>query len=454
MSAVVEPVRLSGLNRQICGAAVAVTLAATVAKLGGLVKEFVVAGCYGRSDAFEAFVLAALIPGLLINLVSESMNQALVPTLVRVRELEGRNRAQQLLSNALLCSVLMLTVAAIAMGASARKLFPIFGSHYSQVKLELAIKLFYWMLPVVVLTGMASTYTAVLNTDRRFALPTLAPIVTPATTIISVWLFGHAEGIWAMVYGALAGALAHSIWMGTMLRWNGYRAIPRWHGTNEAMADVARQYGPVFLSSVVASGGLLVDQSMAAMLAPGSVSALVYAGRFVSVALALLGGAVGTVLTPVFSELIARNEWQECRKTLRVWSWSSAVIGGAVAITLIANSQWLVRHTFEHGAFGTGDTSVVSSVLTMSAIQVPFFVSSRVFYRFLIAMRRTELVFYCGLLNLALDVILNLVLMRSLGVAGIALATSLWTVSTFAFLCYWSWRIVPRVSEDSPNRLR
>jgi putative peptidoglycan lipid II flippase len=57
-------------------------------------------------------------------------------------------------------------------------------------------------------------------------------------------------------------------------------------------------------------------------------------------------------------------------------------------------------------------------------------------------MRRTDLIFYCGGLNLALDVVLNLVLMRWMGVAGIALATSLWTVSTLAFLWYWSNRLL------------
>jgi putative peptidoglycan lipid II flippase len=34
-----------------------------------------------------------------------------------------------------------------------------------------------------------------------------------------------------------------------------------------------------------------------------------------------------------------------------------------------------------------------------------------------------------------------------MGVAGIALATSLWTVSTFVFLWYWSWRLLPKEAE-------
>jgi putative peptidoglycan lipid II flippase len=67
-------------------------------------------------------------------------------------------------------------------------------------------------------------------------------------------------------------------------------------------------------------------------------------------------------------------------------------------------------------------------------------------------MRRTDLVFYCGLLNLVLDVVLNLVLMARYGVAGIALATSLWTMSTLVFLSYWSWKILSKTDAGVPNR--
>jgi putative peptidoglycan lipid II flippase len=62
-------------------------------------------------------------------------------------------------------------------------------------------------------------------------------------------------------------------------------------------------------------------------------------------------------------------------------------------------------------------------------------------------MRRADLIFYCGALNLALDVVLNLILMRWFGVAGIALATSLWTVSTFLFLWFWTWKLLPKGSK-------
>src|ERR1035437_8138476 len=104
----------------------------------------------------------------------------------------------------------------------------------------------------------------------------------------------------------------------------------------EAAREVGHQYAPVLLSGVVASGGLLVDQSMAAMLPAGSVSALVYANRFVSVVLTLLSGAVSTAVTPYFSRMIAHRDWAGCRHTLRTWAWLTALVSAPIAMLLIA----------------------------------------------------------------------------------------------------------------------
>jgi len=234
-----------------------------------------------------------------------------------------------------------------------------------------------------------------------------------------------------------------------MMNAHGYRFRLQWYGMTEATREVAHQYGPMLLSSVVASGGLLVDQSMAAMLPAGSVSALVYANRFVSVVLTLLAGAVSTAVVPYFSRMIAHKDWAGCRHTLRTWVGLTALVSTPVALALIAGSHLLIRVAFQHGSFGVRDTAVVTPVLAMYAIQIPFFATSRVFYRFLVSMRRTDLIFYCGALNLALDIVLNLILMRWFGVAGIALATSLWTVSTFLFLGVWTWRILPAAAAET-----
>ena len=108
------PSRAFSINRSIFRAAVSVGAAGIIVKLVATFKEIAVASVYGRSDAMDAFLAAALIPSLLVNLISESMNQALVPTLVRVREQEGRERAQQLLSSSMLWMCLLLALPSLS----------------------------------------------------------------------------------------------------------------------------------------------------------------------------------------------------------------------------------------------------------------------------------------------------------------------------------------------------
>ena len=306
-------------NRRIFRAAASVTLAGILVKLVATFKEITVAGAYGRSDSMDAYLAAMLIPALLINLISESMNQALVPTLIRVKELEGQQRAQELLSSSMLWMCVLLASATAIMALTARGFFPLIASHFSPAKLDLSVRMFYALLPVVLISGIATNCTAVLNAFDRFAMPALAVVVNPVAIIVGTLLLSGRLGIWAVVYATLAGALVHAGIVAGMMESQGFRFRLRWHGMTEATREVAFQYGPVLLSALVASGGLLVDQSMAAMLPAGSVSALVYANRFVSVILTLLAGAVSTAVMPYFSRMIAFEDWAGCRHTLRTW---------------------------------------------------------------------------------------------------------------------------------------
>ena len=440
--------RETSVNGRIFRAAGSVLAAGAVVKIASTCKEFVVAGVYGRSDAMDAFLVAFLVPNLLINLIAESMNQALIPTLIRVRIREGHERARQLLSSSMLSMSGLLIAATVIMAVLARGLFPLLGSGFAAGKLDLAVRLFYGLLPVVLLAGIASTCTAVLNTLDRFALPALAQLAMPVSIVGGTLLLHTRWGIWALVCATSLGALVHAATVAGLMSARGYGVRFEWNSKSEPAREVAHQYVPVLLSSVVASGGLLVDQAMAAMLPAGSVSALVFANRFVSVVVTLMSGTLASVVTPHLSSMIAQRDWEQCRRTLRTWSRGMVIASVPIAMILIAGAQPLVRVTLQHGAFGAQDTAVVKSVLAMYAIQIPFFVVSRVYYRFVVAMRRTDIVLYCGLLNLALDVVLNLVLMRMMGVAGIALATSLWSMATLLFLWYWAKRLLDSADGD------
>jgi putative peptidoglycan lipid II flippase len=135
---------------------------------------------------------------------------------------------------------------------------------------------------------------------------------------------------------------------------------------------------------------------------------------------------------------------------LRTYSALLTAITVPIALVMIAFSGAIVRGLFQRGAFSAADTHVVAGVQAMYVIQIPFYAVQILHARFLLAMKRSDLVMCSAGLNLAVNIVANIVLMRRFGVAGIALATSAFYVASFAFLLYFSSRLLGQQTVTVP----
>ena len=115
-----------------------------------------------------------------------------------------------------------------------------------------------------------------------------------------------------------------------------------------------------------------------------------------------------------------------------------------LAAVMVLFSGPIVRLLYQRGNFTPADTLLVSRVQAMYAFQLAFTGVGMLYGRVLVAMKRTDLVMASAALNLALDIVLNLICMRYLGVAGIALATSLFYFGTFLFFRTMARRLLGR----------
>ena len=191
-------------------------------------------------------------------------------------------------------------------------------------------------------------------------------------------------------------------------------------------------------------GANIVDQSMAAMLGPGSVAALGYGRRVISGVLQL--GAVGlnNAILPFFSRMATRRDWSGCRHSLRRYTGLVLMLSIPVTIGIFLFSSPIVKLVFQRGAFTTADTKMVARVQALYSLQIPFYVGGTLFVRLLSALKHNEWLLWGSGINLLLDVILNLVFMRYLGVSGIALSTSMVFMASFSFLGICVFRLLPR----------
>jgi len=434
-------------NQKIFFAAVTVAAVGMLAKAGMTAKELIVAKVFGRGDDLDAFLIAFLLPSFIVNLAIGSLSVAFLPMFVETREKQGTEASQKLFSSVLLLSVAALAILAATLGVLAPYYLTLLGSNFSPAKLLLTRRLLYWVLPFVLFNGVSLFITSALNAGEKFALPALVPLLTPLITI-TLLAAAHTLGVFSLVLGVVAGSAMEAAILIRSLRSHNLSARLRWYGMDERVRRVLAQFAPACAGSFLMGSTVVVDQAMAGMLPPGSVSALSYANKFVGLIIAVGAAALSTATAPYFSRMVANRQWNGCRHTIK--KFSGLVFSAAVPITifLVVFSRPIIRLLFERGTFTAVDTLLVSKVQVCYALQIPFYICGMLFVRFLSSMKRNEVLMYGSLVNTILNVSLNFLFIKFWGLPGIALSTSCVYLFSFSFLGISSMRLITRAQRS------
>jgi putative peptidoglycan lipid II flippase len=399
-------------------------------------KELVVAHTFGTSDSLDAFLIAMAIPTFAVNVAGTSIQPALIPVYLRARAICPA-RAQRFLESTSLLFLGLLALILAALGWSATRLMPLLASGFSPAKLELTGWLFLWLLPVILVRGIAKLWGGVLNAGNRFSAAALAPVGTPALIMSLVFIPGL--GIRALVIGTVAGAVVEAALVGWPLARMGVLRWPGWHGLDSGLKEVMRQYLTAASSTLLMAAAVVIDQMLAATLKPGSVAVLSY-GTYVVIFLQQIASvAVITVVLPNFARLAIASDHGRLKRSLGDLARMIVFVTVPVAAGLVLASRLVVRRLFEHGNFSAADAAAVSDVQVYYALQIPFYVLNCLVVRCLVALCRNSVLLWGALVNLGVKLALNCLLMPALGVRGIALSTSAMYMTSVAFH-YWRLR--------------
>ena len=114
---------------------------------------------------------------------------------------------------------------------------------------------------------------------------------------------------------------------------------------------------------------------------------------------------------------------------------STAIILNCLAtVVLVVCATPLVKLFFERGAFTSEDTRVVAGVQILASLQIPFYVAGILIVRAISSLSANRILAYGNVISLTVNVALNWLFMRWIGVAGIALSTSVMYVVAFLYL--------------------
>jgi putative peptidoglycan lipid II flippase len=444
---IVESIRATtGL---LLAAATRIASVTLLVKGAALAKDVAVAWNFGTGDSIDAFVIAAAVASFVSVIIGGSLQTAFMPSYIRIRQHQGPAAAQALLSSMGARSICLLTLVAIFTLAAAPWYLPVLARGFDQAKLRLTFTLLVIMMPAGALTGVGFLWTAVLNASGRFALPALAPLMTPLLTL-GMLVVGSSWGVLVLAAAYLVGALLEITLLGALVSGLGIRLALRWQRPGPEVRLVWLQFLPMIGASCLMGGTNLVDQGMAASLGGGSVAALAYGYKVVAALLTLAAG-VWTAALPFFSTLVARRDWKALQGILL--RSLAFIFAGTIPLAglLFIGSRLIVQTVFQRGAFSVEDTDIVATVLSFYALQIPAYVGGIVVMRLISAMGRNHLLTWLFGMNLLVDVVLNYLFMHWFGVAGIALSSACVYTVSFLIVFAMAWRLIGlKVKSETP----
>jgi len=444
-----------------------VSLAVMASRLLGLVRDQVFAALFGAGLQYDAFLTAFRVPNLLRDLLAEgALSSAFVTTFTQTLQSKGREEALRLSNRVATLSVIVITIISILAWFFTAEIVRLLAPGFFAVagKAELTISLTRIMIPFLLLIALAAQAMGMLNAFNIYGVPALASAFFNIGIIVGGLLLGFLLGpsfgispIAGMAYGVVIGGLFELAVQWPSLKRCGVSYRPNLSVSDPGVRQIIRLMGPAVIGTAAVQINVFVNTNFASAIidpatgaiANGPVSWLNYAFRFMQFPIGVFGVAIATATLPSLSRNSVNPDYTAFRQTL-VHSLALVFllcIPSAVGLAVLAEP--IVALIFEHGKFTAFDTMQTAHALAAYGIGLAGYAAIKVLSPAFYALNDARTPMLISLGSIAVNYVMNSLLVGPFGHVGLAFSTSAVALVNFLLLAVFMRRRLGRLEGRS-----
>ncbi len=427
---------------QIASAALVMSIATSISRVSGLIRDVVVARMFGAGVTTDAFFMAFTIPNLLRRFFAEgSLTAAFVPVFSEVFHRRGEQEAQRLANRcATLLLLVMFVVVALGLLFSPWIVQGIgYGFAQTEGKLELTHQLNLMMFPYIAMVSLLALLTGILNVRGHFFLPSLSPLLLNLAMIFGALSLGQLfhRPVFGLAAGVLlGGVLQLLLQFPALFRYRIRLRLDFGFRHDQHVKKIAMLMLPGIAGVAIYQINIVVTRLLASFLPDGSVSYLYYGQRLFEFPQGIFIVSLAQAALPMMSRQIADGDHQGMRQSLNFSFSLITLISLPAMIGLVLCAKPVFSLFFLGGAFSLADLDNSALALVCFAPGLLFVGYSRIaaqtFYAFKDTRTPVKVSFWTLLVNLGA----GLLLMQWLGFVGLAIALTLSSVFNAGALMY------------------
>lgn len=416
-----------------------------LSRILGMIRDMAFSFFFGASGWMDGWAIAFKIPNLARRLFGEgAAASSLVP--VYSEELQRDQKDARILASTVVSVIFVLLTAVVMIGEIG------IWAWYVFIDPDPKLALSGIMLPYMILICIVAILAGILNAHRHFAIPAAAPVVLNVFIIGSLFFSGWVIGmkpdrqVFVVAVAIVIAGFVQLIMQIPPLRARGIHIKPAWQVKSDAFRKVILLMGPMVLGLTATQINTLADDLIACWLSgspikgdiftffgnqikyplyEGAVSKLYYAQRLYQLPLGVLGISLATAVFPVMSEHAAKKDFNALKETIAKGLNCAVFVAIPATVGLILVGRPLVSALFEHGQFTSADTTAVAITLCFYAIGLSGFFAQQIVTRAFYSTKESKIPAKSAAIAVALNIVLNLTLIWSMGIAGLALSTAI-----------------------------
>lgn len=418
-------------------------VAVLASRILGLVRDMLIARQFGQGGPVSAYTSAFNLPDLLYFFLSSgALSSAFIPVFTE-RFRTGREKEAWQIFSIIACLMgLVLLAGVIIFWVYARPLVsvlavPGFVDKYPNL-VSMTVFLTRIVLPCQLFFFLGGLMMGTLESRQKFSARAAGPVIYNigiifGAIVLSKWF--HIAGLaWGAMIGAFAGNVGYAYYC---LRKEGYEFYPSLNIKHPGVVKVGQLALPVILGLSLPQIDIIINRYFASFVSDSAPAALNFANRLMQVPLGIFAQAAGTAILPMLAAYAAQRAYADMRSGLAYGLRTILVENIPCTLFMVVMADPIVRTVYMNGNFKPSDVPVTAIALIFYSWGIFAWAGQAIVARGFFALQDTITPVVIGTVSTVVFIPTNFFLMKYMGIAGIALSTTLAATLHFLLLTFF-----------------
>ncbi len=413
-------------------------LLSVVIKFIGFLRSSVLAYYYGSGYVSDAYNIACDIPILLFAFLGNAIVTAYVPMYTQIEKSEGEKAALKYSNTIITVFSVISFIIILAITVFAEPFIRILAVGFDEKTMNLAVeftRISSWCLIFITAERLFICY---LNIKNNYLIPVMVSLPMNILLILSI-IISSKLGYEFLGIGILIALSSQFFFLIPSLIKEKYKFYPCINIRNKNVIQTVKIVLPVLLGVSVNQINKIIDKSIASTIAVGGISNLNYASV---INIAIQDIIIFSIITITFvkiSQFVSENKIDELKNMINKALSSILCLITPISIGVIVFSRQIVSILFMRGSFDEAAMTETSSALICYSLGMIFVSFRDILVKVFYSLKDSKTPIKNSVYAILINIILNFILSRFMGISGLALATSISAVSS-AVLMYLSLR--------------